>query len=118
MFSHTFYNYMHVLGIILTFLCYGMYLARDNSQKSKGLAIVHGVGLLILLISGGGMAAKLKLGAPWWMLVKIALWVVLGAMIIFIKRKPDLNVAFAWIICIIAAFAAYLGIFKYAAFGA
>jgi hypothetical protein len=113
-----FYNYMHVLGIILTFMAYGMYLARDNSTKSKGLAIMHGVGLLILLISGGGMAAKLKLGAPSWMLIKIGLWVLLGVMTIFIKRKPEMKVAFAWGICIIAALAAYLGIFKYTALAA
>jgi hypothetical protein len=48
----------------------------------------HGIGLLISLVSGFGLVAKLGLSysAP-WLIVKMALWLVLGFLPVLARRK-------------------------------
>ena len=106
------YKYLHLLGIILTFLSYGMLLYKDKIQKGKGLAIANGVGLFLILLGGGGMQAVLKVGMQPWVIAKMVLWVILGAVIVLIKRKPDQKILTAWVLISIGAIATYLGVFK------
>ena len=92
------YKLVHILGIITLFMgfAYGM------KSWSKGAAIAHGVGLLLIIISGMGMVGKNF--AP-WVFIKIAIWLALGGALVLVKRK--LVPAFAaWLILLVLAAAA------------
>ncbi|MFZ4765496.1 MAG: hypothetical protein ACOYMN_11125, partial [Roseimicrobium sp.] len=61
--SPVFYHLAHLVGLILLFVGIGG-LAGGYSKSALKF---HGLGLLILLIAGFGLVAKLKLSytAPW-----------------------------------------------------
>ena len=104
------YSIIHIVGIITLFMgfAYGM------KQWSKGVAIAHGVGLLLILISGFGLIAK-KYGNQFqtWMFVKLVIWLALGGALVLIKRKKVTGIA-AWALLIslggAAAWTVYRGI--------
>lgn len=88
------YKLIHIVGVITLFMgfAYGM------KSWSKGAAIAHGVGLMLILVSGFGIISKNydnQLAS--WMFIKLAIWLALGGAIVLVKRKlvPDLV---AWII--------------------
>ncbi len=58
------------------------------------------------------MQAKMSLGFPNWMIVKLVIWLIFGAAIVLAKRGI-LTGAAAWVVMIgLATGAAYLGLFK------
>ena len=114
--SYNFYLFLHLLGLILLLLGYGGLLARavlDPANRSIRLlgAVVGGVGLLFLLVSGFGMQAKGDWGWPIWILLKIGVWLLLGAALAFINRKPAWN-RWLWIaVALLAGLSAWLGVY-------
>lgn len=90
--SYGFYKIWHVLGIASLLLGFGWLLLSAHLQKWKELKrpglILHGVGLISILISGFGLAARLEMfrNLPPWIHLKITVWVILGIMVILIKR--------------------------------
>lgn len=80
------YKILHILGFITIFMgfAYGM------KQWCKGAAIAHGIGLLLVIISGMGMMAG-KEFQP-WVFIKLAIWLALGGALVLVKRKlvPEL----------------------------
>lgn len=111
------YHFLHLIGVIATFLGIGALLARaalapTNRTMRVWGAVVAGIGLLFLLVSGFGMQAKGGFGWPLWMLAKIILWVLLGGLLALINRKPKWHAVF-WIAVFAIGFAAaWLGYFK------
>jgi hypothetical protein len=92
---YEFYKALHILGIMLIFFGFGGILMATygkldlpKSARMMGM-ITHGVGLLLILVSGFGMAARLGLvqGLPGWVHAKLGIWLLLGAAIALIKRK-------------------------------
>jgi hypothetical protein len=85
--SYEFYKTVHVLGIALVLLALGgiaMHTINGGTKASnsfrKTAMITHGVGLLLVLVAGFGMLAKLQIhGIPTWAALKLVIWVVLGA---------------------------------------
>jgi hypothetical protein len=74
--SYDFYKTLHLLGLACVCVSLGgiMLHAINGGSKAtnsfrKGVMITHGVGLLLLLVAGFGMLAKLGIhGVPWWAL--------------------------------------------------
>lgn len=95
--DYNLYRLIHILGIITLFMgfAYGM------KQWSKGAAIAHGIGLLLIIVSGMGMVGKNF--AP-WVFIKIAIWLALGGALVLVKRKilPDL-ISWALLLTLAAA---------------
>lgn len=84
--SYQFYQIIHYSGIIVLFFGLGALFGAGRSLKPA--AIAHGVGLLLVLVGGFGLQAKLMPGQfPGWMISKIAIWIVLGATLVLLKRK-------------------------------
>jgi hypothetical protein len=120
MFSYQIYKLLHFSGLAMAFLGLGgimlhHYSNHDNLKaKAKILAFsLHGVGLLFMLTGGFGMLARLGLvnGLPGWVYAKLALWLLLGAMVGFAKRMKN-----AWIVSFmlvsIVVFSATLALYK------
>ena len=114
---YEFYKVLHLLGIMLMFFGFGGLLvpayAKVELQKSARLMgiISHGVGLLLMIVSGFGMAARLGLvhGLPVWVYVKLGIWLLLGVAISLVKRRGTIGWPVAillWGLGVTAAFVA------------
>ncbi|KAA3610045.1 MAG: hypothetical protein D8M58_07600 [Calditrichaeota bacterium] len=115
--SIAFYNVLHVIGIIMLFLGIGgaivrSYLAQDSPGLEKLVLINHGVGLLLILIAGFGQLAKIGMQFSSWVVVKIIIWLFMGSLIMFIKKKPELKSVWWYGALVMGGLAAYLGIYK------
>lgn len=87
------YHILHLLGLIFVFIGFGGLLSSEGSKKAMKW---HGIGLVISLVSGFGMLAKMSKGLPegapslytqHWVIVKIVLWLVLGFLPVLAKRR-------------------------------
>jgi hypothetical protein len=123
MFPYQLYNVVHILGIALLMTALGGMalhsvnggLRRDN--RARGLvAALHGLGALLVLVGGFGMLARLgfRHGAmfPGWLLVKLAIWVVLGVAVALPYRSPRLARPMLLVVPLLAGLAAYMAIYK------
>lgn len=119
--SFEFYKVMHLLGLFLSFgaLAGRAYfagnsgiIAADPQKKLSGA--VHGLGLLLVLVGGFGMLAKLGLmsGMPGWVHAKLALWLVVGGLIALPYRKPSLATGIWFLVPLLGALGAWIAINK------
>jgi uncharacterized membrane protein SirB2 len=116
--SPQFYYVLHLTGVLLVFLSFGLLVARamlgqteETSVRKLG-AIASGVGLLLLLVSGFGLLSKVYANEFYpWVIIKLVAWLALGGMTAFVNRKPQLGRIWFWIVLIlglIAVLSAYL----------
>jgi hypothetical protein len=119
--SYEIYKVTHILGLLMLFAgLAALWGAQVTGASSKGLnrslGMLHGVGLLFLLISGFGMIARLGLmssGLPGWIYVKLGLWLALGAAAAVVKRKASLlGMPLLCTLIAAGALAAYMAIVK------
>lgn len=67
-----------------------------NGAQRRTFAICQGLGLIVMLVSGFGLLAKLHLGFPHFAMAKTVLWVVIGFLPVILRRlKTPLVVAIA-----------------------
>ena len=98
----------------MLFMGYGALLARsllrsDSAELKRLGAITSGIGLVLILIAGFGLIAKLYNNSfQGWMLVKLGLWILLGGVIVLINRVPSIAKLLWWVIIALGALAAYM----------
>lgn len=75
----TFYYILHVFSVLVMtgFTFYAF--AADPSTRKRTLAI-SGIASLLALVAGFGLQAKLSVGFPGWLIVKIVCWLGLSAL--------------------------------------
>jgi hypothetical protein len=123
MFSHAFYNVVHIVGIILVMSALGataIHALNGGSRqtnRARGLvAALHGVGVLLILVGGFGMLARLGFlhGAsfPGWLWVKLAVWVTIAGLLAVPYRKPSLAKPIYLALPVLGGLAAYMAIYK------
>ncbi|RMH68929.1 MAG: hypothetical protein D6685_01670 [Bacteroidetes bacterium] len=117
--SYTFYKVLHLLGVMMVFLALGGALVRSRLPEQtaswkKLIAITHGVGLLVLLVAGFGLLARLGVfwPMPAWALLKIVIWLLVGGLIALINRKPDSGPVWWYLTLVLGLLAAYLALYK------
>ncbi len=115
---YAFYKLVHLTGILLVFLSLGGLLTHAiNSGEPdhpwrKGAVISHGVGMALALLGGFGALAKLGMHWNGWIITKIAIWVIIGALPTLLRRKPGAAKPL-WIgLLALAITAAALALFK------
>lgn len=101
MISLSLYWYGHMLGIALLILSIGgvtLHAMSGGTKETSGgrgiAAASHGLGLLLILVAGFGMLAKLELfdgGLPGWVMAKLAIWVLIGFAFVVPYRRPELS---------------------------
>lgn len=112
------YKILHLLGVMLLFCGFGglcaVAMGAANDAARKALAMAHGLGLLLVLVGGFGLLAKLGMGAglPLWIWLKIALWILLGAMIVLIRKAEKQAVILLFVLPLLGALGAYFAFFK------
>lgn len=115
--SYSFYKWLHLISLfslimVLTTLAYAS-REKEKIRQKRVWMIAHGLALLLTMISGFGMAAKLGIfhSIPAWMWLKISIWFVLGTMTALVTRihKPSLGMI---LVLILASLGALIGVFK------
>lgn len=118
MFSYSFYKIMHFVGIFMVFSglggqCLHALNSGDKDHKGKKwLGIMHGVGLLLALVAGFGLLARLGVGLKSWVIVKLAIWVILGGVGAIASRKKNLAGMLWAFILLLGWSAAYMAVKK------
>lgn len=112
--SYEVYKVLHLLAIFFLFLSLGTVAAAGRGEGLGRMArIAHGVALVLILVAGFGLLARLGLGAPpGWVWAKIALWVVLAAAVAPLGRRPEWTPVLWPMIPILGGIAAWLAVVK------
>ncbi len=118
--SIQFYKIMHFLGLFMLFSGLGgQFLQSLNGNDPKQMpgrkwaAILHGVGLLLVLVAGFGLLAKLKLPIEGWVIAKLLIWLAFGGVGALASRKREAS-GLLWLITLcLGATAAYLATYKH-----
>ncbi len=123
MLSHSFYNVVHIVGILmLVSALAGAALraasgaAREDRAMRRLLAILHGAGAFLVLLGGFGMLARLGIvqggSFPAWLWVKIVVWAILAAALIVASRRPAMAGPILLALPLLGGLAAYMAIYK------
>lgn len=84
------YRLLHFAGLLLLYGAIGCIAMHKGEGKPPKLGtILHGVGLVVMLVAGFGMLARMEIHWPWpsYVMVKVGLWVALGALPILMRKK-------------------------------
>ena len=67
--------------------------------------MAHGVALVIVLVAGFGMIARLGMGGGWplWVWLKLVIWLVLGAATVFVRKAGE---SAGWLLVLLPALGA------------
>ncbi len=115
--SYEIYKVLHVSAVLLLFTSLGT-LAASGSAEGAALRrlakIAHCVALTIIFVAGFGLLARLGMfGAiPLWAWTKIGLWLVLGLVVLPLRRRPEWTVKLWLVIAAVGGLAAWLAIQK------
>ena len=94
------------------FLSLGAAIARarfapEDKSIKKWVSITHGVSMLVILVAGFGLLARLGLSLPGWAIAKLVIWLAFGGWIAVINRKNEAT-ALHWVVLSILGIAATL----------
>jgi hypothetical protein len=110
------YKVIHLAAVIILFGALGASIYTSSNKDNKLAGILHGISLLLILISGFGLIARIWDSQwQWWMFIKMAIWLLLGgAYTLGKKRLISENTAFGivlglGILAVILGNAPYLG---------
>ncbi|MBC7420106.1 MAG: hypothetical protein H7328_05210 [Bdellovibrio sp.] len=120
MISYEVYKILHLLGLVLLFSgLVGLLTVRMSGGKLEGstkslVFVSHGVGLVLLLVSGFGLVARLQLtqNMPNWIYVKLAVWLFMGGALTLVKRKGQIGWPLYLSLLIVFLIAAYFAVYK------
>jgi uncharacterized membrane protein SirB2 len=115
------YKVLHLIGVLLLFVSLGGLLGlrmvpapQASEAASRLLRMLHGVALLVILVAGFGLMARLGLLATWpaWIWIKLVLWLVFGAMVVAIRRAEGLARALLLLLPLLGGLAAWAAVYK------
>jgi hypothetical protein len=117
---YQFYLVTHLVGIFLMLLALGgatLHMANGGTREfgaRKFIGMLHGIGLLIALIGGFGLLARLRIFSPMppWVLMKIGIWVILGVMPVLIYRQARAAKALLFGVLVLAGLSAWFAVYK------
>ena len=117
------YKVVHILAVLFLFTALGSLLAAawpggaaGAGPPRKRAGLTHGLALVLVLVSGFGMLARLGIahlgGWGLWIWLKLLTWLLLGAALTLIRRQPRLAPALWIVLPLLGGLAAYLAIYK------
>ena len=106
----TTYKIIHLTGLAALAIGVGGMMAGGNQRKI--FSILQGLALVVMLVSGFGLLARLRLGFPHFAMVKTVLWVVIGVMPVILRRLRVPVVAGIGVSLALVGVMAWLGVVK------
>ncbi len=121
--SYEFYKVLHIVAALILFAALGGVAVhainggpRASNAARRLLALLHGSALLVLVVAGFGLLARLDLmagGLAPWVYGKLALWLVAGALLTLPGRLPGLaRPILALGLPVLGLLAAWLAVYK------
>lgn len=118
--SYGFYKIMHLIGIFGIFLSLGgltlhiMCGGERKFPKRKWVLITHGIGMLLTLVAGFGLLARLGIITAWpgWIWGKLIIWLIFGIIVSIVPRWPRWSAALWLFFLFLGGYAAYLANYK------
>lgn len=110
------YKIIHLGSVIILFGALGAGVYTASSKDNKLAGILHGISLVLILVSGFGLLARIwGTEFHWWVILKVVIWLLLGGSYALAKKRllPE-NTAFAFILGL-GVIAAVLGNIPYIA---
>lgn len=116
--SYKLYKILHLTGVVLACMTTGAFAyhallggTKEAAGRARKMLLGgHGVGLLLILIGGMGAGATAGLfgaGLPWWVSIKLALWMALGALPALPYRRPGSAAHILWVVPVLVALGAW-----------
>ncbi|HEX9869060.1 MAG TPA: hypothetical protein VGC99_10765 [Candidatus Tectomicrobia bacterium] len=120
MIPETIYKNLHLIGVFMILVALGGFIVQQLQPTTpervwrRPIAITHGIGMVLALVGGFGMLARLHIFWPWpgWVIGKIIIWLVFGILVALIGRTPALAKPLWWSTIALGAIAAYLALNK------
>ena len=120
MLSYSVYKVVHLLGVLLVFTAVGGVVAhaagggsKDSNPFKKQLTMAHGIGLVLALVAGFGLLARLGLSmGSGWVMGKLVIWLFMGAATVLPYRGEGLARTLLFLLPPVGAIGAYLAIYK------
>ncbi len=122
MISYQIYKLIHLAGIFLLFLSLGglaLHTMNGGTKATntfrKTVAITHGISLVFILVAGFGLLARLGIphaNWPTWVYVKVVIWLLFGASIALVSKKPKLAQILWFVLPLLGLSAVYLAVYK------
>lgn len=115
------YRVIHILSVMLLFTALGGLLLASRAGVTTGVSrktagMTHGIALILILVTGFGGLAKIGLSNPalWpmWLWLKVLVWLLMGAVIVLIRRAPHSTTLLWWLLPVLGGLAGYLAIYK------
>lgn len=119
--SHIAYKVIHLLGIFLLFAGLGGAWAvvaactePTRAAARRLLMATHGTALVLILVAGFGMLARLGITGAWplWVWIKVLIWILLGALPWVLKRIRRAPGLLFYLAPLLGAIAAYSALFR------
>lgn len=74
--------------VLLTAFIFQTFANPDPKNRRK-TGMITGILALLMLIGGFGLVATMKVGFPWWVIVKLVCWLGLASISGMAYRKPQ-----------------------------
>ncbi len=124
--SYAAYKVLHLFGVLFLFTAVGgsVFLHFEGPRRAleemganvrRVTGIVHGVALLLILVSGFGIVARQELmqdGMPGWLWWKLGIWLVLGGALPMARKLPRASGVLWWLLPLLGTAAAWLAIYR------
>lgn len=113
--SYQFYKMIHIISIVVFFALFAVAAySGENTKKNK---IVTGIMLVLILVAGMGLLARVGVshgqGWPFWAIGKVVIWLIVGgAGHVVVKRFPQHAVKAFWASIGLLTCASYLANYK------
>lgn len=110
------YKVIHLAGVVILFGALGAGIYTSSNKDNKLAGVLHGISLVLILVSGFGLLAKIWDNQfTWWIILKLIIWLLLGGSYALAKKRLlTENTAFAFILGL-GVLAAILGNIPYLA---
>jgi hypothetical protein len=82
------YQVLHVASMVLLTAFLFQAFANPDPKNRKKTMMAIGIFATLMLIGGFGLVATMKVGFPWWVIVKLVCWLGLASISGLAYRKP------------------------------
>lgn len=117
MISYSVYKVVHLVGVMMVFLALGgvtMHAIQGGAREfpwRRPAAITHGIGLVLALVGGFGLLARIGImhgSLPGWVIAKLGIWVVFALLVGVVIRKKTWAKSIWILTLVLGGLAAYL----------
>ncbi len=116
--SYQIYKILHLVSLFGIFMCLGALVINGMNGGGKDFAarkwvmISFSVFMVLALVGGFGLLARLQVGMPTWIFAKLVLWLAVGGYMSVIVRKAEMARVHWFVLLVLGGIGASLALYK------